>query len=172
MPQNDSGRLQIEGLEADQYLLTETATDRGYNLLREPIEIDITATDRDVIASVCGVTGMNQEAVEQIVKNYNGGIYDENGNLVTDQLDELTGTAAGKPASETANGRTIGKTDLESIRKGRSGGCIYDRFEWSRHFDSNEYEKVSVTTDWWKRTVSGDDHWCCSSCRRMQPYVT
>ena len=112
VPQNDSGRLQIEGLEADQYLLTETATDRGYNLLREPIEIDITATDRDVIASVCGVTGMNQEAVEQIVKNYNGGIYDENGNLVTDQLDELTGTAAGKPASETANGRTIGKTDL------------------------------------------------------------
>ena len=65
-----------------------------------------------MIASVCGVTGMNQEAVEQIVKNYNGGIYDENGNLVTDQLDELTGTAAGKPASETANGRTIGKTDL------------------------------------------------------------
>lgn len=112
VPQNDSGRLQIEGLEADQYLLTETATDRGYNLLREPIEIDITATDRDVIASVCGVTGMNQEAVEQIVKNYNGGIYDENGNLVTDQLDELTGTAVGKPASETANGRTIGKTDL------------------------------------------------------------
>ena len=119
VPQNDSGRLQIEGLEADQYLLTETATDRGYNLLREPVEIDITATDRDVIASVCGVTGMDQEAVEQIVKNYNGGIYDENGNLVTDQLDELTGTAAGKPVSETANGRAIGKTDLYvgAIRK-------------------------------------------------------
>lgn len=119
VPQNDSGRLQIEGLEADQYLLTETATDRGYNLLREPVEIDITATDRDVIASVCGVTGMDQEAVEQNVKNYNGGIYDENGNLVTDQLDELTGTAAGKPVSETANGRAIGKTDLYvgAIRK-------------------------------------------------------
>ena len=119
VPQNDSGRLQIEGLEADQYLLAETATDRGYNLLREPVEIDITATDRDVIASVCGVTGMDQEAVEQIVKNYNGGIYDENGNLVTNQLDELTGTAAGKPASETASGRTIGKTDLYvgAIRK-------------------------------------------------------
>ena len=173
VPQNDSGRLQIEGLEADQYLLTETATDRGYNLLREPVEIDITATDRDVIASVCGVTGMDQEAVEQIVKNYNGGIYDENGNLVTDQLDELTGTAAGKPVSETANGRTIGKTDLyvgairKASAKSRSGGCIYDRFEWIRHFDSNEYEKVSVTTDRWKRTVSGDDHRCCSRRRRM-----
>ena len=62
---------------------------------------------------------MDQEAVEQIVKNYNGGIYDENGKLVTDQLDELTGTAAGKPVSETANGRAIGKTDLYvgAIRK-------------------------------------------------------
>ena len=47
-----------------------------------------------------------------LLKKYYSEMYDENGNLVTDQLDELTGTAAGKPASETANGRTIGKTDL------------------------------------------------------------
>ena len=143
VPQNDSGRLQIEGLEADQYLLTETATDRGYNLLREAVEIDITATDRDVIASVCGVTGMDQEVVEEIVKNYSGGIYDENGNLVTDQLDELTEAAAGKPAAETANGRTIGKTDMYvgAIRK---ASAQVDRVDASMT-DSNGSVILTVT---------------------------
>ena len=92
--------------------MTEVATDDGYNLLKDQIVVDITATDRDVIASVAGVTGMDAEAEAEIVKNYHGGIYDENGNLVTNQLDELLQIAAGAPNSETANGRTIGKTDL------------------------------------------------------------
>ena len=55
---------------------------------------------------------MDAAAVIAIVKNYQGGIYDENGNLVTAQQDELTGAAAGTPTAERANGRTIGKTDL------------------------------------------------------------
>lgn len=36
----------------------------------------------------------------------------KNGNLVTAQRDELTGAMAGGPALESANGRTVGKTDL------------------------------------------------------------
>ena len=55
---------------------------------------------------------MDADAVAKIVENYNGGIYDENGNLVTNQLDELLSTEAGAPNNETANGRTIGKTDM------------------------------------------------------------
>ena len=77
------GSLLINGMEADTYQLTEVATDDGYNLLKDQIVIDITATDRDIISSVAGVTGMDQEAVTAIVEHYNGGIYDENGNLVT-----------------------------------------------------------------------------------------
>ena len=112
IPNAESGKLFVNGTEADSYQLTEIATDKGYNLLKDQIRIDISATDRDIIASVAGVTGMDAAAVEAIVKNYQGGIYDENGNLVTAQQDELTGAAAGAPTAEIANGRTIGKTDL------------------------------------------------------------
>ena len=111
-PNAKDGSLIVNGMEADTYQLTEVATDDGYNLLKDQIVIDITATDRDVIASVAGVTGMDADAVAEIVKNYNGGIYDENGNLVTSQLDEITLTSGNSPAGETADGRTIGKTDM------------------------------------------------------------
>ena len=60
------------------------------------IHIYISATDRDIIASVAGVTGMDAAAVEAVVNHYQGGIYDENGNLVTAQRDELTGAMAGR----------------------------------------------------------------------------
>ena len=112
IPNAETGKILVNGTEADEYQLTEVATDDGYNLLKDQIVVDITATDRDVIASVAGVTGMDAEAAAEIVKNYHGGIYDENGNLVTNQLDELIQVAAGAPNSEGANGRTIGKTDL------------------------------------------------------------
>ena len=62
--------------------MTEIATDKGYHLLKDQIKIDISATDRDIIASVAGVTGMDAAAVEAVVNHYQGGIYDENGNLV------------------------------------------------------------------------------------------
>lgn len=107
-----NGALFVNGIEADTYQLTEVATDDGYNLLKDQIKIKITATDRDVIASVAGATGMDAETVANIVANYNGGIYDENGNLVTGQVDEITGDTGNTPADETANGRTIGKTDM------------------------------------------------------------
>ena len=112
IPNAETGKILVNGTEADEYQLTEVATDDGYNLLKDQIVVDITATDRDVIASVAGVTGMDAEAAAEIVKNYHGGIYDENGNLVTNQLDELLQVAAGAPNSEVVNGRTIGKTDL------------------------------------------------------------
>lgn len=112
IPNAESGKLLVNGTEADSYQLTEIATDQGYNLLKDQIKIDISATDRDIIASVAGVTGMDAAAVETIVNNYQGGIYDENGNLVTAQQDELTGAVTGGPVLESANGRTIGKTDL------------------------------------------------------------
>lgn len=112
IPGAKDGKFYVNGIEADEYQLTEVATDDGYNILKDQIVIDITSTDRDVIAAVAGVTGMDKDAVEKIVANYNGGIYDENGNLVTNQLDELLGGSAGAPADETANGNDIGKTDM------------------------------------------------------------
>ena len=77
IPNAETGKILVNGTEADEYQLTEVATDDGYNLLKDQIVVDITATDRDVIASVAGVTGMDAEAAAEIVKNYHGGIYDE-----------------------------------------------------------------------------------------------
>ncbi len=51
VPGKKDGKLYIRGMEADQYQLVETATDAGYSLLEEPINITITATDRDIIPS-------------------------------------------------------------------------------------------------------------------------
>ena len=109
--------------------------------------IDISATDRDVIASVAGVTGMDAAAVEKIVKNYHGGIYDENGNLVSSQLDELTGDLAGGPNMENANGRTIGKTDLYvgAIKK---ASATVDQIEANMTTeDGSEHASVLLTVN-------------------------
>ena len=112
IPNADSGKRFVNGAEADSYQLTEIATDMGYHLLKDQIKIDISATDRDIIASVAGVTGMDAAAVEAVVNHYQGGIYDENGNLVTAQRDELTGAMAG--------GIGIGICQWKNDRKDRS----------------------------------------------------
>ncbi len=123
------GTLVIEGLEADTYALTELRTDDGYTLLRDSVTIVITPTDRDIIASVAGVTGLTEDAAKAIIRNYHGGIYDENGNLIDSQLSELAAARTtddnGNPLSagissvtidypvvKSANGRTIGGTDM------------------------------------------------------------
>ena len=112
VPSTD-GKLYVNGLEADKYQLTEVATDDGYTLLKDQIVIDIKATDREVIASVAGTTGLDAAAAEEIVKNYGTGIKNENGQLVTEASSEFAGdSAVAGPKDETANGRTIGKTDM------------------------------------------------------------
>lgn len=46
------GMLLIRGLEGDQYVMTETHSDRGYSLLKEPLEIQIQSTKG--VVSVAG----------------------------------------------------------------------------------------------------------------------
>lgn len=108
----EEGRVVVYGLEADKYAMTEVATDNGYTLLEDSINIVITPTDREVNASVAGVTGMDEAAIDAIVQYYHGGIYDENGDLVTASHDYIKETNGNRPAVQTADGRTIGKTDM------------------------------------------------------------
>lgn len=108
-----NGRLFVNNLEADAYQLTETATDDGYTLLRDPVKIDITATDREIIASVAGATGLDREAAAAMAANYGTGIRNENGQLVTEAISQLPGDAAVPgPGQDTPNGRAIGTTDM------------------------------------------------------------
>lgn len=52
---NDSGHTIVNGLEDDTYTLTETATDKGYVLLKDGIEIVITAAEGESACETCGV---------------------------------------------------------------------------------------------------------------------
>ena len=52
---NDSGHTIVNGLEDDTYTLTETATDKGYVLLKDGIEIVITTAEGESACETCGV---------------------------------------------------------------------------------------------------------------------
>lgn len=109
---DENGKIFVYGLEADTYGMTEIATDNGYTLLEDSVNVEITPTDREINASVSGVTGMDEAAINAIVQFYHGGIYDENGNLVTVSKDYIKNKDANRPAVQDPNGRTIGKTDM------------------------------------------------------------
>lgn len=109
---DDNGKIFVYGLEADTYGMTEIATDNGYTLLEDSINVEITPTDREINASVAGTTGMDKDAIDAIVKFYRGAIYDENGDLVTASKDYIKNTNGNRPVVQDANGRTIGKTDM------------------------------------------------------------
>lgn len=51
---NDSGHIIVNGLEDDTYTLTETDTDKGYVLLKDGIEIIITAVEGESACEICG----------------------------------------------------------------------------------------------------------------------
>ena len=54
IPNNESGKLTIKGVEDDAYTITETHTAKGYTLLRDSIEVVITASESDTLCEVCG----------------------------------------------------------------------------------------------------------------------
>lgn len=100
------GQLLINGIEADIYQLTEIATDHGYSLLKDPVTIEISSTSETIIPSVAGTIGLeaNTEAGKNINQNYAGGIVDATGTNVAE--------SKGTQQIQTADGRTIGKTDM------------------------------------------------------------
>ena len=107
-----SGKLYIKGLEGDKYQLTEVATDDGYTLLKDQMVFNIEETKRDIKASVAGTTGLDDAAADNIIANYGTGIKNEDGQLVNAATTDIGSKAVAGPTSETANGRTIGKTDM------------------------------------------------------------
>ena len=52
---NGEGHIRVMGLEDDTYTLTETATDKGYVLLKDGVEIVITAAEGESACETCGV---------------------------------------------------------------------------------------------------------------------
>lgn len=62
VPNADSGVLTVWGLEDDAYTVTETHTAQGYTLLRDSIEIVITAKESDTLCEVCGTALLTASA--------------------------------------------------------------------------------------------------------------
>ena len=62
VPNSDSGVLTIWGLEDDAYSVTEVHTAQGYTLLRDAIEIVITARESDTLCEVCGAALLTASA--------------------------------------------------------------------------------------------------------------
>ena len=74
---NDSGHTIVNGLEDDTYTLTETDTDKGYALLKDGIEIVITAAEGESACETCGVKLLTASG------SVNGDAVDmENGNAI------------------------------------------------------------------------------------------
>lgn len=49
-----SGKVMVKGLEDDEYVITEIATDKGYSLLKENITVIITSKESGQTCAVCG----------------------------------------------------------------------------------------------------------------------
>lgn len=62
VPNSDSGVLTIWGLEDDAYTATETHTAQGFTLLRDSIEIVITAQESDTLCEICGAALLTASA--------------------------------------------------------------------------------------------------------------
>lgn len=48
------GKIIVKGLEDDSYIITETATDDGYVLLKESITVDISSAESSATCNLCG----------------------------------------------------------------------------------------------------------------------
>ena len=48
------GKVTVKGVEDDNYIITETATDSGYTLLKETISVEITSSDGQDTCELCG----------------------------------------------------------------------------------------------------------------------
>lgn len=93
------GNLQIIGMEADTYTLVETDTDTGYSLLKDPITIEITGTDRAIVPSKADVLHAERDTDGTVT-----GWTIENEDLVLGDLTSASATVDGNNATMTAHG--------------------------------------------------------------------
>lgn len=62
VPNTETGKLTIKGMENDAYTITETHTANGYTLLRDSISVVITANESETFCEVCGAALLTASA--------------------------------------------------------------------------------------------------------------
>lgn len=55
---NNNGKVLVYGIEGDKYTLTEVKTDNKYQLLKDPVIIDIKTATQDIQSAIAGWDGM------------------------------------------------------------------------------------------------------------------
>lgn len=95
---DENGAMIVNGLEGDTYQLTETATDSGYSLLKDPITVSIKETKREIRPAECGYVGNDSISGSHV---HDDACKDAGGALV-----------CGYPSDDEPNGRTIGKAAM------------------------------------------------------------
>lgn len=73
-----TGKIIVRGLEDDEYIITEIATDDGYTLLKDAITVVITSAENGIVCDVCGKSGITATAT---VNGDAVGMIEDNGSL-------------------------------------------------------------------------------------------
>lgn len=96
--ETNNGKIVVKGLEDDTYVITETATDKGYTLLKEDITVVIsTKKDSNAICEICGKALLTASATV-------------NGNVVTMTADGQSVNAVVPLTVVNSAGFTLPKT--------------------------------------------------------------
>ena len=59
---SSTGKLVINGIEADEYAFTETHSDAGYSLLKKDITVKVTETKANITPTIANITGIQSKA--------------------------------------------------------------------------------------------------------------
>lgn len=59
---SSTGKLVINGIEADEYAFTETHSDAGYSLLKKDIIVKITETKANITPTIANITGIQSKS--------------------------------------------------------------------------------------------------------------
>lgn len=86
------GTLVIEGIEGDTYAMTETHSDTGYSLLKEPMIIEIKTTTAQITPTIANITGIQSKPGNDSIANDG----DVNGNALPAEVSVQTTAASAK----------------------------------------------------------------------------
>lgn len=82
---DNKGKVTVNGLENGEYYLVETQTNDGYNLLKEPVKVEIavTYTTKTTTTIVTDATGVTTKTTVVENETFSGGDTDNNGTYTT-----------------------------------------------------------------------------------------
>lgn len=103
-----NGTLKIHGIEADTYAITETATDKGYSLLKDAVIVTIHSTTADITPTKANITGTQSKKNVSVANN---GVVQ--GTELKDTVTVLT-NAASATVDEKVSNMKASETDIDS----------------------------------------------------------